>query len=232
MLADADLDTIAQLISGHRASLLLALMGDRTLTAGELADRAGISAPLASAHLARLLDGGLISVEQQGRHRHYRLSDPHVAEVIEAILTLAPHRRASSLREVNRGRAIREARTCYDHLAGALGVAVTDALTHQRILQPAEGSYELTRAGESRLSELGLDLEAVRGRRRAFARPCLDWTERRPHLAGALGAGLADRLFELGWVERRPHTRALRVTSTGREQLRDQLGVNLAVSES
>lgn len=229
MLADADLAAVAELMTAHRATILLALLGGRTLSAGDLAERAGISAPLASSHLSKLLDGGLIAVAQQGRRRLYRLASPRVAEVVEAMLTLAPDRAARTLRESVRGEAIRHARTCYDHLAGEVGVALTDALEHQRIIEAGEGSYHLTEAGAARLQrDLGLDLDALRSRRRAFARPCLDWTERRPHLAGGLGAGIAERLFELGWVTRIDETRAMRLTSDGQRGLRDEFALNLS----
>ena len=227
ILADADLSTIAELMTGHRASLLLALIGGRPLTASELAARAGISRSLTSSHLSRLLDGGLIHVEQQGRQRHYRLAGPAIAEVIEGMVTIAPQRAAASNPAAKRGNEIRHARTCYDHLAGILGVAICDALQHQRILKPADNSYRLTSAGEKRLASLGVDIDHLRTRRRAFARPCLDWTERRPHLAGALGAGLADRLIGLDWVRRTPGTRAVRLTPLGQQRLRDELALNL-----
>ncbi len=227
MLADADLAAVAELMTTHRASLLLALIGGRPLTAGELADRAGISPSLASSHLSKLLDGGMVSVAQHGRERRYRIAGPHVAEVIEAMLTIAPAQTATSLRESKRGENIRHARSCYDHLAGQLGVGLTDSLQHQRLIQAAENSYQLTDRGQTRLQDLGLDITALRQRRRVFARPCLDWTERRPHLAGALGAGIADRLLELDWLKPIPGTRALRVTDTGRKGLREELGLNL-----
>ena len=228
MLADADLAAVAELMSAHRATLLLALIGGRPLTAGELADRAGISPSLASSHLSKLLNGGLVDVAQQGRQRHYRIASTRVAEVIEAMLTLAPAQMATSLRESNRGEKIRQARTCYDHLAGHLGVGLTESLQHQRLIQAADDSFQLTDRGATRLQELGVDIVALRRRRRVFARPCLDWTERRPHLAGALGAGIAERLLELGWLTPIPGTRALRVTDTGHKGLREHLGVNLA----
>ena len=231
MLADADLATVAEMMTAHRATLLLALMGGRTLPAGALAQRAGISAQLASSHLSKLLDGGLVVVEQRGRHRHYRLAGPHVAEVIEAMLTLAPPRTARTLRESVRGDAIRYARTCYDHLAGQVGVALTDALEHQRIIEAGDGGYQLTESGRERLEGLGLDIDALRARRRTFARPCLDWTERRAHLAGGLGAGIAERMFELGWISRLRGTRAVRLESDGQRHLRDELGLNLPLLE-
>jgi len=147
--------------------------------------------------------------------------------VIEAALTIAPVREVSSLRSARQGEAIRFARTCYDHLAGAIGIALVDALEHQHVLAPAAGGWEVTARGERRLGGLGIDLAALHARKRAFARPCLDWTERRDHLAGALGAGLADRLLELGWIARVPGGRALRVTAKGEIALRDELGLNV-----
>ena len=232
MLADADLSAVSELMSGHRASLLLALIGGRPLTASELAVRAGISRSLASAHLSRLLDGGLIAVTQQGRQRHYRLAGAQVAEAIEGLLTLAPHRAAAGKSEAKRGQAIRQARTCYDHLAGQLGVAVADALRNQQLIVPADNSYRLTAAGQTRLQSLGLDIAALRKQRRAFARPCLDWTERRPHLAGALGAGLANQFFELDWIRRTTKDRAVQITRLGQRCLRDELAVNVAAADA
>lgn len=227
MLADADLSAVAELMTANRASMLLALIGGRPLTAGELAARAGISPSLASTHLSRLLDGGLVTVQQHGRRRHYRIASPQVAEVIEAMLTLAPARAASSLRESTRGQAIRRARTCYDHLAGTVGVALTDSLQRQRLITPADNSYLLSDRGGQRLQALGLDVDALRKQRRTFARPCLDWTERRPHLAGGLGAGIAEHLLQQKWLTRIPGTRALRLTDLGRRGLREEFALNL-----
>jgi DNA-binding transcriptional ArsR family regulator len=227
MLADADLSAVAELMTAHRATMLLALLGGSALTAGELAARAGISRSLASSHLSKLLDGGLVAVDQLGRQRHYRLADPRVAEVIEGMLTIAPGRPAGSLRESTRGRSLRGARTCYDHLAGELGVGLTDSLERQRLLDCADGAFALTAAGERRLESLGIPIGALRHERRAFARPCLDWTERRPHLAGAVGAALAGHALAQQWVSRIPGTRALRVTDRGRRGFLQEFGLNL-----
>ncbi len=227
MFADADLAATAELMTTHRAPLLLALMAGRPLSASELAARARISPSLASSHLSKLLDGGLIAVTRHGRERHYRLADPHVADVLEAMLTLAPDRRASSLREATRGQQIRHARTCYDHLAGTLGVALTDALQKQCLLGPTENAYRVTPTGQRHLERLGLNVTELRRQRRLLARPCLDWSERRPHLAGALGAALAERMLELEWVRRIPGGRALRITETGHRGLRHEFALNL-----
>jgi DNA-binding transcriptional ArsR family regulator len=225
MLADADLATVAELIGGKRASLLLALLGGTAVTAGQLAQHAAISPSLASAHLSKLLDGGLITVTQHGRERRYRLAGPHVAAAIEAMLTIAPTTRATGLTQVNRGEALRHARTCYDHLAGELGVALTERLEDRGIIEPADRGFALTERGSLQLTQLGLDLTVIDRSRRAQTRPCLDWTERRPHLAGALGAAFAEHLFERGWLERRPDTRAIGVTEAGRRGLLTTFGL-------
>lgn len=229
MLAEADLSAVAELMTAHRATMLLALLGGRPLSAGELARHAGISPSLASSHLAKLLDGGLVAVTQRGRRRHYRLAGPRVAEVIEAMLTIAPGRDVTTLREATRGEALRGARTCYDHLAGALGVAMTESLERRRVIEVRDGAYMLTDDGERRLEDAGIEVARLRRERRALARPCLDWTERRPHLAGALGAAIAAHALERNWVRRLPGSRALRVTDLGRRGFLDEFGLNLTV---
>jgi DNA-binding transcriptional ArsR family regulator len=231
VLADADLAAVADLLSANRASLLLALIGGRPLAAGELASRCDISPSLASTHLARLLQAGLVTVEQHGRQRHYSLASPHVAEVLEAMLTIAPATPASSLGGSARGTAMSHARTCYDHLAGAVGVALTESMVRRRLIDATDAGFELTSAGHERLAGLGLDIAAMRRSRRTFARPCLDWTERRPHLAGSVAAGLCRRLSELHWIEPLPNSRAVRVTEAGRRGLLAEFGLNLAAME-
>lgn len=227
MLADADLAAVAALMGdAKRASMLLALIGGQELPARELAARAEATSSLASAHLAKLIDGGLLQAERRGRNRYYRIADPQIAAAIETLLAIAPERRARGLRESNRGEAIRHARTCYDHLAGALGVALTDSLERQGLIGAHDDGFPLTLAGEDRLSELGIDVDALQCGRRVLTRPCQDWTERRPHLAGSLGAALATRLLELGWIRRRTDTRAVTVTAAGSSQLRTELGVD------
>lgn len=226
VLADADLAAVASLIGDRRrAGILLALLGGQALPARELAARAGASSSLASAHLAKLLDGGLIRVQRIGRERHYRIAGAEVAHALEGLLAIAPQRDASTFRESSRGRAIRRARTCYDHLAGELGVGLTEALEHQGTLTGTGGAYTLTRSGERQLQALGLDLGALRRSRRPLTRQCQDWTERRPHLAGALGAAIADRMLELQWVKRLPNSRALAVTPQGARELRSRFAL-------
>jgi DNA-binding transcriptional ArsR family regulator len=228
VLADADLAAVASLMGdGHRASMLLAVLGGEELPARELAARAGVSSSLASAHLGKLTEGGLLCAERRGRNRYYRLADRHIAEAIEGLLAIAPGRRARSLRESNRGEAIRQARTCYDHLAGELGVALTEALVRGRLIGSEDEGYAVTATGGERLAALGIDLDDLRTASRVLTRPCLDWTERRSHLAGALGAALAMRLFELDWIRRLPNTRAIRITDLGQRRLRTELAINL-----
>lgn len=226
MLVDADLAHVGALIGDRRrAAMLLALLGGEELPARELAARAGASSSLASAHLGKLLEGGLVSAERHGRERRYRISSPEVASAMEALVGVAPARPARSLKESRQGEAIRRARTCYDHLAGELGVGLTDALVRQGVLRTTSSGFDLTPGGQRRLTELGVDVEAARNRRRTFIRHCIDWTERRPHLAGALGAALTARLLELDWVARRPGSRALDITPAGGRELRRRFGL-------
>lgn len=219
---DTDLAAVGALIGDpSRARMLDALMGGRALAAGELAQVAGVSASTASEHLARLRAGGLVEVVSQGRHRYHRIAGPEVGAALEALSRVAPRLPVVSLRQSGHARALGHARTCYDHLAGVCGVALHDALLAERWLTPA---YDVTPAGTAALAGWGVDVDAARARRRTFARPCLDWTERRPHLAGALGASITDALVERGWFVRRSRdSRALRLTDLGRTGL-EELG--------
>src|SRR4051794_4814591 len=229
MVVDGDVAAAAELV-GHpaRAAMLGALMDDRGLPATELAAAAGVTAPTASSHLARLLDGRLVTVERHGRHRYYRLAGHEVAEAVEALARIAPPGPAPAPVAKSTAGELRAARTCYDHLAGVLGVALADALQGDGTLERRDRAFTLSADGEARLRALGVDLDAVRGQRRAFARACLDWSERRDHVAGALGAALLRRLLELGWIERDDRSRAVRVTAAGRTGLAERLGVALA----
>jgi DNA-binding transcriptional ArsR family regulator len=225
MIADVDISEPAALIGDPtRAVFLMALSEGQSLPAGELARRAGVTASTASIQLAKLVEGGLLSVEQNGRHRYYSLAQPSIAAAIESLAVIAPRRPATSLRQARIGSDLQVARTCYDHLAGALGVALFDALLKERLLTP---ELAATTKGKRRLSELGIAVEQAAIGRRPFTRRCLDWSERRHHLAGALGAAIATRFFELGWIERLPSSRAVRVTDSGRRALARELAVRL-----
>ena len=212
-----------------RAAILQALFDGRALPATALAWAAGISAQSASNHLARLVGGGLLKVSAQGRHRYYRLAGPEVAQVLEALAVLGPPPRALVRPLDSKARGLREARSCYDHIAGRLGVALADAMEQGGLIE-ADGPdrYRLTEAGRERLTALGVDLSRPKTARRGPLRPCLDWTERRRHLAGPLAARLMTRLMELGWLRRTGPTRALLLTPTGHRGLSDALGLDLS----
>jgi DNA-binding transcriptional ArsR family regulator len=218
---EVDLAAAARLIAEPaRAMMLDALLSGQALAAGELARVAGVSAATASEHLARLRAGGLVEVTATGRHRYFRLASPEIAHALEALAVISPARPVRTLRQSRADLAMTFARTCYDHLAGQVGVALHDALVADGALVAGGDGYLVTAAGERRLDALGVDLAGVRTSRRAFARGCLDFTERRQHLAGALGAGVCGRLLELGWFVRRGQgQRSLRLTDTGREPL-------------
>ena len=204
--------------------MLDALMSGRALTAGELARAAGVSASTASEHLGRLRDGGLVEVATQGRHRYFRLAGPEVGAALEALSHIAPSRPVTSLRQAGHARALAHARTCYDHLAGFCGVQLHEALLGRGWITAA---YEVTPAGVAGLTGWGIDVEAVRRQRRSFLRPCLDWTERRSHLAGGLAAAITDQLIDNGWFARRSaSSRALRLTDAGSAGL-SELGCRL-----
>ena len=214
-----------------RAGMLHALMDGRALTATELARAAGITPQTASSHLARLTVAGLLSVEKQGRHRYHRLASPAVAQMMESIMLVAsrsaPARPRLSVGP--RDAALRAARTCYDHLAGRLGVGLADALVAGGQVELGGDGGVMTDAGMHLLHKLGIDVDpmVVRSARkgRVLCRPCLDWSERRPHLAGAVGAALCTLSFDNGWVRRMDGTRAVQVTPKGQRRFRELFGV-------
>ena len=227
---DANLAAPAALIGDPvRARLLLALMDGRAHPAGDLARGAGCTAQSASNHLARLLEGGLVLMERAGRHRYYRLAGRDVAEALESLQRLTPPPRSLEAPRSKAARLLRDARSCYDHLAGRLGVAITDALAQRGLIatDPDDKKlFVLTDAGERWFEDFGVDTRPTAGRR-IFARACPDWTERRPHLAGALGARLLHRLFTLGWIARTEGGRGLRLTLAGGQGFKRALGVEL-----
>jgi DNA-binding transcriptional ArsR family regulator len=222
---DADVAAVGALLAEPaRAKVLLALVDGRSLAASVLAAEAGVTASTASHHLARLVDAGLITAVTRGRHRYFTLSGPQVAELIEAVARVAPMQPITSLRQGTRAHAVRYARRCYDHLAGRLGVAVTDALQERLALVAGESAtgYTVTEEGATMFAELGIDARCG-----DVARCCLDWTEQRNHIAGALGRALMTRLLDAGWLTRDSSTRSLRLTEFGRVALPTRLGVRL-----
>jgi DNA-binding transcriptional ArsR family regulator len=231
---EVDLAAVGSLLAEPaRARILQALFDGRALPAGMLAAEAGVAASTASAHLARLVDGGLLGVEHHGRHRYYQLADERVAATLENLAALAPITPIRSLRDDTRARALRRARTCYDHLAGELGVALMTACLGKGLLAGHDGSfrpgierlsapggadcYHLTAPGRDFFAALGLELQ--NGPHRALVRHCVDWSEQRHHLSGRLGAELASLMFRAGWVERTEVRRAIRLTSLGAREL-------------
>lgn len=226
MKAEANIAATAALLADPTRSLiLLALLDGRSLPAGELAHRARVGFSTASSHLAKLVEGRLLVVEPQGRHRYYRLASPAVGQVIESLATIAPPVPVRSLRDAQTGAAIHFARTCYDHLAGTAGVALARALVESETLTVAEKLFDVTAAGATRLAAFGVEIPSLKRQRRAFAPCCLDWSERRHHVAGALGAAITSRMFALGWIRRMDGSRAVTVTEAGRAGLADQFGV-------
>jgi DNA-binding transcriptional ArsR family regulator len=236
---DADIATVANLMGERaRATVLLTLAGGRALAASTLAAEAQVAPSTLSGHLARLVDGWLITVETSGRNRYYRLESPQVAEAVEALARIAPSRPVRSLRQATHAEAIRRARTCYDHLAGRLGVALCDALVSGGILgvetppdrpgDPVLGAgrakrFHMTSHGRQVLASLDVPLDPPT--RRPLVRYCVDWSEQRPHISGWLGAALLNRFVALGWVARSDR-RVVRVNASGRSALPAQLGVD------
>ena len=226
---EADLAAVAALIADpSRAAMLNALNGGTALSAGALARAAGVAPSTATEHLDRLERGGLVTSERSGRTRHVRLAGADIARALEALAAIAPALPAGGLKAWNHGEALRAARSCYDHLAGQAGVALADALVARDLLEPGDGGFALTGRGADELGAFGLDVPAILGARRATARACLDWSERRPHVGGALGAALLDSLLHRGWLRRRPDGRALVVTPAGTDGFSSAFGVSIA----
>lgn len=247
VIGERDVAAIARLFGDPaRARILMALADGRALAASVLADEAGVSPSATSAHLAQLREANLVVVEQSGRHRYHRLARPEVAEALEALATLAPTQPIRSLRQHTRAAALRNARTCYDHLAGRAGVEVTAALVERGALETTDGvpdtrrregdalsaplpdhPYRLGQEAEPVLDALGVDLDQLRAQpsRRPLLRFCLDWSEQRHHLGGRLGAALLNALLEREWVRPTHRRRVLDLTDPGARALHDKLGL-------
>jgi DNA-binding transcriptional ArsR family regulator len=242
MDGDADVAQVAGLMAEPaRAKVLMALADGRALPASLLATEAGVSPQTVSAHLRKLLEGGLVTVEQSGRHRYYGLSGPEVAAAVEALARIAKPQPIRSLRQSTRAAALREARTCYDHLAGRLGVALLEGLVRRNALtrtdggrgterrpsdplaqQLPDGPYALGPNATEVLTELGVDI-ASQPSRRPLLRFCVDWSEQRHHLSGQLGAAITEALLNRNWLHRRPHQRAVHLSDAGSHGLEQLL---------
>jgi DNA-binding transcriptional ArsR family regulator len=217
---DVDIAAAAALMADpSRAAVLMELTDGRALPPSELAEVAGVSRSTMSGHLAKLQAAGFVAVERGGRNRYYRLAGPAVAAAVEALAALAPRTEVRGLRQANRAGALGAARTCYGHLAGRLGVAITDALVDRGLVEREGEVFLLTGPGAAFFADLGIERPPRAGK------SCNDWSERRPHLAGRLGVALAKRLFELDWVEKTERPRIVQVTKAGRRELGTRLGI-------
>jgi DNA-binding transcriptional ArsR family regulator len=233
MRIEANIAPVAALFAEpSRAAIMSVLLDGRALPAGELANLAGVSPTAASAHLTKLIDGGLLAVEVEGRHRYYRLANTGVAQVIEELALLTKEPAIFRTPTLSRAaRALRQARSCYDHLAGELAVAIATALEGRGWLVRGEGKrYEIGKEeGQKWFVRQGVNFQTIKPGRYGLARQCLDWTERRPHLAGPVGGQLFRSWCERGWLERdNCHPRLVKVTALGRRTLRQELGLNFS----
>ena len=247
MKGDADIASIGALVADPgRAKILLALGDGRALPASVLADEAGVAASTASAHLGKLVNGGLLRVERHGRHRYFRIAGPQVGELIEALARVSPPAPVRSLKQGSKAQAVRFARTCYDHLAGMLGTHLMEAMLDHDLLTGGDGvfdpdtarddrlaspgfdlDYRLTPSGVRELKAFGIDFDSL-PTRRPLIRYCVDWSEQRHHLAGSLGAALTTRMIDLGWVRKADRSRAVHVSDEGFDGLREQFGLELS----
>jgi len=230
MLTSALAEIAALVGDPARASMLLTLLDGRALTATELARAAGVTPQTASGHLARMVAAGLLEVARQGRHRYHRLASPAVAQMLEAIMSVSGQPAGERTRRVvgPRDRAMRRARTCYDHLAGEVAVAMADRMVERGQVELSSEGGAVTEAGAAFLDGLGVDLAAARRSGRLFCRPCLDWSERRPHIGGAIGAALCRACMDQGWMRRMEGTRAVAITPAGQLALARAFEVRLA----
>jgi DNA-binding transcriptional ArsR family regulator len=228
MWCEPNLSTVASLIADPaRAAMLSALLDGRALPAGELAYASGVTAQTASSHLSKLLAGGLLALETEGRHRYYRLAGPRIAEALECLAAIPVPQPVRKKVLTGEAQKLRHARVCYDHLAGRLGVAVTQGLLARGFLVAApERRFDITPAGVAWFAGIGLDVNAVKPTQRGLARQCLDWTERIHHLGGPLGVHLARVLCERGWLRRSRDSRAVGITPQGCVELKRRLGVD------
>jgi DNA-binding transcriptional ArsR family regulator len=218
--------TIALLIGEPaRATMLWKMLDGNKHTATELAIAADLSAQNASMHLAKLVKAGLLSVIKNGRLKYYQFANPNVAYVIESIANLMPKDNLMPTDEVSDSTRIKYCRTCYDHLAGKVGVAITDKLLSMKIIEANQKAFVVSKSGIKWFDQLDISIPELQGKKRALARKCLDWSERRPHVSGAVGAAFADKLFDLKWLQRNRNSRIVSVTPLGQKKIYDLLGL-------
>jgi DNA-binding transcriptional ArsR family regulator len=215
-----------------RATMLSALLDGRALTATELAYAARVTPQTASTHLAKLTEAGLLAPVRDGRYRYFRLASPKVVEMLDGIMAVALENRPRYRPLSRQAQELSEARICYDHLAGRLSVDLTDFFITQEYILVDDEVAEITEMGTRFLTEFGVDLFVMRSTRRHLCRLCLDWTERRPHLAGAVGAALTKRCFDLGWTERMKHSRAVIVTASGKHGFLETFGITYPAGQA
>ena len=230
---DADLASVAALMADrHRAQMLLTLLGGTPQSGSALAEAAGISRSLASAHLKKLVAGGLVRARPSGRQQLYSIASEPVADALEILILLAPPGQVRSLGDATRAKSLRWARMCYDHLAGAVGVSVTGALIGRGLVRERDSAYLMGPGGAAEFGDFGIDVSRLERRTRPLLRPCLDWSERRYHLAGSLGAALTSSLLARCWISTREASRIVTVTRAGQAGLRKWPGVDLASLKS
>lgn len=228
-----DFATVGRLLGNeHRATMIDRLMEGAPLASGELARAAGVSPSTASEHLAELARGGLITAVREGRRRYFMIAGPEVATALESLSLICPATPARSLRQSRDNERVAFFRTCYDHLAGSVAVALLDTMVRERWLIPGSPDYEVSARGESHLHQIGIDCAIPKIRRRAFARLCLDWTERRSHLAGHLGAVVAEAFLANNWARRLPTARGLVLTEAGSNVLIRHFHVDFSSSRN
>lgn len=225
---DADLASVASLIADrNRAQMLLTLLGGTPQSGSALAEAAGISRALASAHLKKLVSGRLLVARPQGRQQMYSIASESVADALEVLTLLAPPVAVKSLRDSTRARSLRWARLCYDHLGGTVAVAIVDSLIARDLIREHDGGYLLAPGGPASFRDLGVDVTLPQRGSRPLLRPCMDWTERRYHLAGSVGAAMTSEFLSLGWLAGREASRIVAVTESGRAGLLAWLGLDL-----
>ena len=210
-----------------RATIMWTLLEGKAFTATELAITVTTSPQNISMHLTKLVQANLLVVESQGRHKYYRFARKEIAYAIEAMISLIPPPISSQKTKTEKVSGIKHCRTCYDHLAGKVGVALTDSLLQQQLLVDTSGGFEISSEGEKWFTEFGIPLTALKQQKRSFLRPCLDWSERRPHIAGSLATALLDKMLLKDWLRKTKDSRALIVTAKGKKEFQSRLGITI-----